>query len=448
MNRRRVNGYRVNGRRVNAWADGTAARSWAIAPLRMFSGIVLVGSMAVLPGCGESPPDVAGPTLHPLSSPLPSAAGAGMPFVAGTPDGFLVSWTEPTGRVGENGNQEFAVRWAALDGEGNWSEPGTLAASDDFFVNWADFPSIAYGGDGRMAAHWLARSGEGTFDYDVVVSASTNGGASWSEPRILHADGVRAEHGFVSFFPQADGFGAVWLDGREMPGGGPMTLRAGLVEWDGTPRDQHLLDPRICECCQTGAALTDEGVVVVYRGRSAGEIRDIHAVRQVNGRWEAPSPIHADGWNIAACPVNGPAVSARGRDVVAGWFTGADDVSRVRVAFSGDAGATWSEPVQVDDGAPMGRVDVELLPDGSALVVWLEAGGDNAVLLARRVWADGRSGPTGTLAGTSGARASGFPRMAVSEAGRILLAWTEPGGAGDGESAVRAGWLEVEGTQR
>jgi len=397
-----------------------------------------------LGGCGDRTDEAAGVALLSLTAPLPASAGAGMPFVAGTSDGFLVSWTEPTGEVGAGGMEEFAVRWAALDREGNWSEPRTLAASDDFFVNWADFPSIAYGGEGRMAAHWLARSGDGTFDYDVVVSTSTDGGASWSEPRILHSDGVQAEHGFLSFFPQADGFGAVWLDGREMPGGGPMTLRAGLVEWDGATRDLDVLDARICECCQTGAALTDEGVVVVYRGRSADEIRDIHAVRQVDGRWEAPSPVHADGWNIAACPVNGPAVAARGMEVVTAWFTGAEEIPRVRVAFSSDAGATWGDAVQVDDGAPLGRVDVVMLPDQGALVVWLEAGADDATLLARRVWPDGRLAPIAELAGTSGARASGFPRMAASESGRILLAWTEPGGTGEGESAVRAGWVEVE----
>jgi len=411
---------------------------------------VLVGSLvvalpALLVGCGERGPDETGIRLLPLAAPLPAVPGAGMPFIAGTTDGFVVSWTEPTGATGIDGREEFAVRWAGLDREGRWSEPGTLAASDDFFVNWADFPSIAYGGEGRLAAHWLARSGDGTFDYDVVVSASTDGGTSWSEPRILHADGVQAEHGFVSFFPQPDGFGAVWLDGREMPGGGPMTLRAGLLEWDGTPHDEHLLDPRICECCQTSAALTDEGVVVVYRGRSADEIRDIHAVRRVAGRWEAPAPVHADGWSIAACPVNGPAISARGTDVVTAWFTGAGDVPRVRVAFSGDAGATWGEPLQVDDGAPLGRVDVELLPDGSALVVWLEAGGDDAALLARQVWPERRVGSVAALAGTSGARASGFPRMGVSGDGQVLLGWTEPGGGGNGEPAVRVGWVEVEG---
>ena len=31
--------------------------------------------------------------------------------------------------------------------------------------------------------------------------------------------------------------------------------------------------------------------------------------------------VHDDGWKIAACPVNGPMLSARGRDVAIAWFT-------------------------------------------------------------------------------------------------------------------------------
>jgi hypothetical protein len=388
-----------------------------------------------------------------------------MPQVAVDDAHFHLSWTEPTGEEGPSGRPVHAVRFASLptsaagEPEPAWTEPHTLAASDRFFVNWADFPSIASAGDGRLAAHWLARSGDGTYDYDVVVAASTDGGASWSEPRVMHADGVAAEHGFLSFFPQEEGFGAVWLDGRYTVGGddagasgaddhghggGPMTLRAGLLTWDGEPRDLAEVDGRICDCCQTGAAATSEGVVVVYRGRSDDEIRDILSARLVGGQWETPAPVHDDGWRIPACPVNGPQVSAREREVVTAWFTGAQETARVRLAFSRDAGASWDPPVQVDEGAPMGRVDVELLDDGSALVVWLEAGSGDAALMARRVHPDGRMDAAVPLALTSELRASGFPRMA-RHGNRVLLSWTEPGEGRRDPSTLRAAWLEVGG---
>jgi hypothetical protein len=401
----------------------------------------------VLAGCdaGGEGPEHATATLE--ATRPPAAAGAGMPFVAADDERFYLSWTEPTGETGPNGRAVHAVRfaWIPAGGEGaDWSEPATIAASDNFFVNWADFPSIATAGHGRLAAHWLARSGEGTYDYDVVVSASTDGGERWTEPRVMHADGLPAEHGFLSFFPHEDGFGAVWLDGRATVEGGPMTLRAGRLDADGTPRDLWELDDRICDCCQTGATVTSEGAVAVYRGRSDGEIRDILAVRLGANGWEAPHTIHDDGWEIPACPVNGPAVDAVGRSVVAAWFTGADEVPRVRAAFSADAGATWHPPIEVDQGAPLGRVDVLHLDDGSALVVWLEAGEEDAAVMARRIHADGRTEPATALATTRQARASGFPRMARS-GDRILLSWTEPGDrAGSGET-LRAAWLSLGG---
>ena len=39
----------------------------------------------------------------------------------------------------------------------------------------------------------------------------------------------------------------------------------------------------------------------------------------------------------------------------------ANELPRVKVVFSGDAGQTFGGPVQVDEGSPVGRVDVEVL---------------------------------------------------------------------------------------
>jgi hypothetical protein len=35
-------------------------------------------------------------------------------------------------------------------------------------------------------------------------------------------------------------------------------------------------------------------------------------VRQVKGGWTRPRVVHADGWKIDACPVNGPAAASDG----------------------------------------------------------------------------------------------------------------------------------------
>jgi len=111
----------------------------------------------------------------------------------------------------------------------------------------------------------------------------------------------------------------------------------------------------------------------------------------------------------------------------AAWFTAANDSARVNVAFSDDAGAKFSEPVRVDGGSPVGRVDVALLSDGAALVTWIErARGDTAAVRVRRVSREGRAGAPFTVAASSAARASGFPHIALT-GDYALFAWTQPG---------------------
>ncbi|MGH7664594.1 MAG: sialidase family protein [Gemmatimonadaceae bacterium] len=364
---------------------------------------------------------------------LPSPAGdrSGEPNLATGPDGRIyLSWLEAAG------DSAHTLRFAMLDDSG-WSEPRTIATGSNWFVNWADFPSIVALPDGRLAAHWLERNAEGTYTYDVRITQSADGGATWSEPVTPHRDGTSSEHGFVSFYAAGgDSLGVVWLDGRKYAGKGTkeMQLAQTTIAPDGSLGEERILDTRICDCCQTSAARIPDGLAVVYRDRSADEIRDISIIRNVNGHWTEPALVHADGWHIAACPVNGPAIAARGNSVVVAWFTGAGDTARVRVAFSDDAGATFGAPIRVDEGTPAGRVDVALggrvddpaTPEAGAIVTWVErTGGENAEVLARRVMSNGSLGDALTVTASSAARASGFPQMVRTD-DAVVFAWTAP----------------------
>jgi len=148
--------------------------------------------------------------------PSPAGQGSGQPNLAVAPDGRIyLSWIE---RLGEG---RFSLRFATKEGD-RWSAPRVIAEGSNWFVNWADFPSMIALPGGSLAAHWLVKSGPGTFDYDVTIARSFDGGKTWGKPFVPHRDGVRAEHGFVSMFAAKDGnLAAVWLDGREMkPGAG------------------------------------------------------------------------------------------------------------------------------------------------------------------------------------------------------------------------------------
>jgi len=332
---------------------------------------------------------------------------------------LLLTWLEPAG-----GKEGHRLRFARLAG-GRWSAPVTVVEGRDFFANWADFPAAIQSPDGSLVVHWLAKTGADTYAYAIDLARSTDGGATWSRAGRLHGDTVPAEHGFVSWLPEKDGVRAFWLDGRAVPGGGAMSLRTGLVR-QGSGRGERLLDDRVCDCCQTDAALAAGGPVVAYRDRSDKEVRDISVIRRTAGGWSQPVRVHADDWSIPGCPVNGPAIAASGRNVAVAWFTAAPPDPRVQVAFSRDGGATFGKPVLVDGDQPLGRVDLALGPDGDALVSWQAYAEKGAAVLLRRVTPAGRRGETLTVAATSPARASGFPRMARL-GDRLFLAWVEDG---------------------
>ena len=402
----------------------------------LFSTRRLACLALALAACAPATDREDAPVVRELAS--PAGAPSGEPFLSTDAQGGVhLSWLE------RSGDSTFALRYARLDGD-TWSTPQTIAERPDFFVNWADFPSVTPTTDGALVAHWLQRRPGGKYSYDVMLTRSSDAGRTWSPGQILHGDGVAAEHGFVALWPtDAGGMAAAWLDGRATADADTarraMSVYTTTIAADGTLGTETRLDARTCDCCQVATTLTPRGPVVAYRDRTDQEVRDIAVVRQQGGQWTAPAIVHADNWQIAACPVNGPALASRGDTVVIAWFTGAQDTARVRVAYSTDAGASFATPQRIDDGMPAGRVDVEMLADGSAAVSWLErtdSGG--AEVRLRRVRPDGSAGAAVVLAQASGARASGFPRLAL-RGSELLVAWTDTGAPADSLRTANGG---------
>ena len=378
--------------------------------------MTLAGSLLLLAALLAAGPSAVLPADPPARR---GAIGPNLTLDGGT---VLLSWLEPPhpGVKPQDGN--YALRISRSE-NGRWSEPSTVASGTDFFANWADFPSVTRDAGGRLLAHWAAKSGGDTYAYDVRLALSKDRGKTWKSLGTAHDDRTPTEHGFVSAVPESDRFRVFWLDGRATAGGrGAMALRTALVgEAVGA---SAVLDGKVCDCCQTGAAATAAGPLVVYRDRSDGEIRDVAAVRLDGKRWTRPAPVHRDGWEIGGCPVNGPAVAADGRRVAVAWYTQAADRPRVEVAFSGDAGASFGPPAVVDARSPLGRVDVVLDGNGDALVLWVASEGKSAAIRLARVTPAGRVGPALTVAPTDPSRSSGFPRIERA-GGTIVVAWVE-----------------------
>ena len=394
---------------------------------RFFSLASSLVALGALTACEQPTPESAGLSAFEIAGmPTPAGPGSTEPNLAVAPDGqVMLSWVEPAD------DSAHALRFSVWR-DSAWTAPRTIARRTDFWLNWADFPTMASLGGGVLAAHWPQRSGSGRYDYDVRIALSRDGGDSWSEGIVPHPDSRLGEHGFVAMAAASDSLLAVWLDGR-----GYDTTKAGATRQmalvsrtlapNGSLGEERIVDARTCDCCQTDMAITARGPVVVYRDRTDNEIRDLVLSRREPLGWTTPRVIYEDGWHVDYCPVNGPAVAARDSRVVAAWFTAANDTPVVRVAFSEDAGDSFGAPVRVDDGTPIGRVDVALLADGSAAVTWMERlGSEGAEVRVRRVMPDGTRGAASVIGGSTAARASGFPRMAVA-GDMLVFAWTQPG---------------------
>ncbi len=117
-------------------------------------------------------------------------------------------------------------------------------------------------------------------------------------------------------------------------------------------------------------------------------------------------------------------------------------VARVKLIFSTDAGQTFGQPIQVDEGRPAGRVDVEVLGDGSALVTWLENTANGGEIKIRRVRPDGVPEEAKTLSISSVARARGKPRV-VRASSEGVVVWTQP----DKPSWVRTAAMSFTGAK-
>ncbi len=380
---------------------------------------------------------VAAPALRLRAEPwlLPADAVAAQPDLVAAPDGsMLLSWLSPDA----GGHQLRYARFSA----GHWQPARQIARGDDWFVNWADTPHLAASADGALWAQWLRKSGN-PHAYDVQLARSADG-RQWSAPVTVHDDGTATEHGFVSLWPQdTDGIGIAWLDGRHTAGGadhakhggGAMTLRSARFDALLGRHDEQELDAMTCDCCQTGASVAGNATLLVYRGRDAGEVRDIHLRRRTTGGWQPAQRVHADNWVMPACPVNGPAVAAHGDDAWVAWYTAPQGEPLLRVAHSGDGGANFGTPREVDRGIEVqGRVQVAA-DAGGLWLAWLrEDGRSQSLWLARY-------GPTlehefgrlqvATLLGRG--RGTGFPRL-LADHGRARLVWTD---VADGQPLLR-----------
>jgi len=347
---------------------------------------------------------------------------------------IYLSWVETvaaplTGSTTSTKDEHQKLYYSLLQ-DGNWGKNQVITEGDNWFVNWADFPSLVVN-DNTMTAHWLQMSAEGTYDYDVKATFYDAKTHTWAHDTTVHKDGVSAEHGFVAMLPMEDDQTFItWLDGRftktkkEDGSRRGMTLRAGVFDGQGTQVESWQLDDLVCDCCQTNAAISTDGPLVVYRDRTKGEVRDIYIVRFVEGQWTEPKAVSSDNWVIAGCPVNGPDIASKAGKTAVVWFSAKDDKPIVQLILSDDNGQSFGKPLRVASKNTNGRVSVTILDSGKIVVSWLETNSAEAAIQIAIYDANGVKLDSLKVADTKTSRRSGFPVL-ESTGEQVFITWTD-----------------------
>jgi len=378
------------------------------------------------PGSGATSAPAAAPpswTVTVTEGTGPAGANSSLPQLTSSDRGVIASWVEQSGQ--STTTLKFSERTAS-----GWSAPMTVSSGNSWFLSYADPPNVLRRPDGTLVANWLVSTDPALEGSDLNITYSKDDGKTWAKSFLPHHDGTKGQHAFPSFFEMPGNMlGVVWVDARAQAAN-PENLEASYSlryaafdpSWKRTAEGE--IGMKTCECCSTSSAVTSDGVITAYRDRTDKEIRDIAVTRFENGKWTEGAIVHPDNFETFSCPVNGPMVSARGRDAVVAWFTVKNDQGQSWAAFSNDAGRTWGTPIRLDDGGSLGRVDVELLDDGSATATYVEFADKRGQFRLRRIEPSGMKSAPINVAGVEGSSSSGFPRMA-RQGKELVFAWTE-----------------------
>src|SRR5262245_44556632 len=146
---------------------------WTLAGVAAAAAVwVLVRAIAANdPGWTLAVVEIASPALPGTSS---------EPRLTVTGGRAILSWIE---RRDDRAALKFAERLSS-----GWSTPQVVASGTDWFLNWADVPSVLRLGDGALAAHWLQSNGPDPEGYDIRLSFSKDEGRTWSTPVSPHHD--------------------------------------------------------------------------------------------------------------------------------------------------------------------------------------------------------------------------------------------------------------------
>ena len=307
-------------------------------------------------------------------------------------------------------------------------------------------PRIAIGRNGTIHVFYPANdvSPSNGKPYAVAhYTRSTDGGRSFEKPKRLntmvttdasHVVHGGLTHGAVFGAMTADAKGSVyamWIDTRDMMkegDSGKMFIAVSRDDGRSFGKDVELFPGDVCPCCQLTAHVDADQRLFIGSRQVDGKFRDSTvAVSTDGGRtFSARQRIVGEKrWAIEGCPLKPTSVAARGREIYAAYFTGAEAPEGVYVVRSTDDGKTWSRPLLAHPGAATSDAPVLALAGSTLHLFWHGKVGTAARRIYTRASTDGGAsfGPVTELPAPPGA--TQLPAVAARANGSVQIAWQQ-----------------------
>jgi hypothetical protein len=355
------------------------------------------------------------------------------PWVAAIGPFVAVAWAAASGGKGDiytavsrDGGQTFGAPVMVNRAAGEARVGGELAPRVALHLEKTGEPVIT--------VIWNARD-SGTA---VRLARSRDGGRTFDTPTTLQATGAAGDRGWQALAVEMEGAPhAIWLDHRQMAAvkdgehkgehdGVAMAQRSALY-YRGRGPERELFKG-VCYCCKTAIAAGPKGeIVAAWRHVFAGNFRDMgFTISRDGGRSFSPLVrVSEDGWSIAGCPDDGPAIAIDSSSMVhLAWPTVLNGNEGAILYATSRDGESFSRPVRVPTlGAPKpSHPFITIDRRGRAVVTWDEVRNGVRTAVMRRSIVP-QSATFGEAEILDDKEPAMYPVTAVASSG-LVVAWT------------------------
>jgi hypothetical protein len=302
---------------------------------------------------------------------------------------------------------------------------------------------------------WTARTDQGLA---LRTARSEDGGRTFSPSKTIEGTDTVGNRGWQAIAPDPRGVvHAVWLDHRrhDSPSAGthqhdhaaamaqpsPTVDTVAMAQLSdlyfatlGGSEPPRAVTAGVCYCCKTALARAPDGALhVAWRHVYPGNMRDMAFMTSRDGglTFTAPIRVSEDGWSIAGCPDDGPAMAIddTGR-VHLVWPTMADvngvEAKTLFHAMTSD-GRTFTPRAPLPTEGTAHHPQASMGPDGSLVVVWDETTDTGRRVVRARAGLPASAGPLTFARELVSAQPGRYP-VTITAGDRQLTAWTSTTG--------------------